>query len=90
MYVYTVHVSPGINFEILWYSLIKCHLQSPAFFSQWNSHGYDVAKIFSPKFTYVSPVWLQVKRRFVLFLQLRFLHVDLLGCVFTEVGLRGH
>ncbi|PFX18879.1 Chitinase domain-containing protein 1 [Stylophora pistillata] len=29
----------------------------------WNSHGYDVAKIFSPKFTYVSPVWLQVKRR---------------------------
>lgn len=29
----------------------------------WNSHGYDVAKIFSPKFTYVSPVWLQIKRR---------------------------
>jgi len=29
----------------------------------WNSHGYDVAKIFSAKFTYVSPVWLQVKRR---------------------------
>jgi len=29
----------------------------------WNSHGYDVAKIFSSKFTYVSPVWLQVKRR---------------------------
>ncbi|KAM7429736.1 Chitinase domain-containing protein 1 [Porites harrisoni] len=29
----------------------------------WNSHGYDIAKIFSSKFTYVSPVWLQVKRR---------------------------
>lgn len=29
----------------------------------WNSHGYDVAKVFSTKFTYVSPVWLQVKRR---------------------------
>lgn len=29
----------------------------------WNSHGYDIAKLFSSKFTYVSPVWLQVKRR---------------------------
>lgn len=29
----------------------------------WNSHGYDVAKIFSDKFTYISPVWLQVKRK---------------------------
>ncbi|XP_074656483.1 chitinase domain-containing protein 1-like [Tubulanus polymorphus] len=27
----------------------------------WNSHGYDVAKLFGDKFTYVSPVWLQVK-----------------------------
>ena len=26
----------------------------------WNSHGYDVAKIFGPKFSLVSPVWLQV------------------------------
>ena len=32
-------------------------------FVQWNSHGYDIAKLFSKKFTYVSPVWLQVKRR---------------------------
>lgn len=26
----------------------------------WNSHGYDVAKIFGSKFSLVSPVWLQV------------------------------
>ncbi|WAR17282.1 CHID1-like protein [Mya arenaria] len=29
----------------------------------WNNHGYDVAKIFSRKFTYISPVWLQVRRK---------------------------
>jgi hypothetical protein len=28
-----------------------------------NSHGYDIAKLFSNKFSMVSPVWLQVKRR---------------------------
>jgi len=27
----------------------------------WNSHGYDVAKMFGAKFNLVSPVWLQVK-----------------------------
>ncbi|CAH1967926.1 unnamed protein product [Acanthoscelides obtectus] len=26
----------------------------------WNSHGYDVAKIFGNKFTHISPVWLQI------------------------------
>ena len=26
---------------------------------QWNNHGYDVAKTF-PKFTLISPVWLQI------------------------------
>ncbi|XP_068151104.1 chitinase domain-containing protein 1 [Drosophila tropicalis] len=26
----------------------------------WNSHGYDVAKIFAKKFDIISPVWLQV------------------------------
>lgn len=30
---------------------------------QWNSHGYDIAKIFGGKFTHISPVWLQLKRR---------------------------
>nr|XP_031304138.1 chitinase domain-containing protein 1 isoform X1 [Camelus dromedarius] len=29
----------------------------------WNSHGYDVAKIFGGKFTQISPVWLQLRRR---------------------------
>ncbi|KAM6157631.1 chitinase domain-containing protein 1 isoform 1-T1 [Rhynchocyon petersi] len=29
----------------------------------WNSHGYDIAKTFGNKFTHVSPVWLQLKRR---------------------------
>ncbi|KAG8515702.1 Chitinase domain-containing protein 1, partial [Galemys pyrenaicus] len=29
----------------------------------WNSHGYDVAKVFGAKFTRISPVWLQLKRR---------------------------
>ncbi|XP_054721540.1 LOW QUALITY PROTEIN: chitinase domain-containing protein 1-like [Uloborus diversus] len=27
----------------------------------WNSHGYDIAKIFAAKFTMISPVWLQMK-----------------------------
>lgn len=30
---------------------------------QWNSKGYDVAKTWAPKFNYISPVWLQVKRQ---------------------------
>lgn len=29
----------------------------------WNGHGYEVAKLFGSKFTFVSPVWLQVKRK---------------------------
>ncbi|XP_074193053.1 chitinase domain-containing protein 1 isoform X2 [Rhinolophus sinicus] len=29
----------------------------------WNSHGYDIAKVFGGKFTHISPVWLQIKRR---------------------------
>lgn len=34
-----------------------------AYVTPWNSHGYDIAKLFSNKFSMVSPVWLQVKRR---------------------------
>lgn len=26
----------------------------------WNAHGYDVAKTFAPKFSLISPVWLQL------------------------------
>lgn len=29
---------------------------------QWNNHGYDVAKIWGPKFDVISPVWLQIVR----------------------------
>ncbi|KAM8893143.1 chitinase domain-containing protein 1 [Spinachia spinachia] len=29
----------------------------------WNSHGYDVPKMFGPKLTSVCPVWLQLRRR---------------------------
>ncbi|KAJ8018368.1 Chitinase domain-containing protein 1 [Holothuria leucospilota] len=30
----------------------------------WNGHGYDVAKIFDAKFSTVSPVKLQIVRKF--------------------------
>ncbi|XP_053672316.1 chitinase domain-containing protein 1 [Anopheles nili] len=33
------------------------------FVTPWNNHGYDVAKMWGPKFDYVSPVWLQVLRK---------------------------
>uniref|UniRef100_A0A8C5RQF1 CHID1 protein n=1 Tax=Laticauda laticaudata TaxID=8630 RepID=A0A8C5RQF1_LATLA len=33
------------------------------YITPWNSHGYDIAKTFGNKFTTISPVWLQVKRR---------------------------
>ncbi|XP_026495711.1 chitinase domain-containing protein 1 [Vanessa tameamea] len=29
----------------------------------WNNKGYDVAKTWAPKFNYISPVWLQIKRQ---------------------------
>ncbi|EDW11164.1 chitinase domain-containing protein 1 [Drosophila mojavensis] len=29
----------------------------------WNSHGYDIAKIFAKKFDIISPVWLQIVKR---------------------------
>jgi len=32
-----------------------------AYVTPWNNHGYDLAKIFNHKFTYVSPVWIQIK-----------------------------
>ncbi|XP_053801580.1 chitinase domain-containing protein 1 isoform X4 [Vidua chalybeata] len=33
------------------------------YITPWNNHGYNIAKIFGNKFTLISPVWLQVKRR---------------------------
>ena len=32
-----------------------------AYVTPWNRRGYDIAKVFSRKFTYISPVWLQMK-----------------------------
>ncbi|KAM9496105.1 chitinase domain-containing protein 1 isoform 1-T2 [Clarias gariepinus] len=34
-----------------------------SYVTPWNSHGYDIAKIFGPKLTSVSPVWLQLRRK---------------------------
>uniref|UniRef100_A0A671SBB5 Chitinase domain-containing protein 1 n=1 Tax=Sinocyclocheilus anshuiensis TaxID=1608454 RepID=A0A671SBB5_9TELE len=33
------------------------------YITPWNSHGYDIAKLFGPKLTSVCPVWLQLRRR---------------------------
>lgn len=42
---------------------LTCPLCAVSFLCQWNSHGYDIAKVFGSKFTHISPVWLQLKRR---------------------------
>ncbi|XP_071752584.2 chitinase domain-containing protein 1 [Centroberyx gerrardi] len=44
---------------------IKRTFQGPVlgYITPWNSHGYDIAKIFGSKLTSVSPVWLQLRRR---------------------------
>lgn len=39
--------------NLLWYFVLP----------QWNNHGYDTAKMFGAKFTHISPVWLQLRRR---------------------------
>ncbi|CAF0857180.1 unnamed protein product [Adineta ricciae] len=33
------------------------------YITPWNNHGYDLAKIFTKKFDYVSPVWFRIKRQ---------------------------
>ncbi|KAJ8406623.1 hypothetical protein AAFF_G00301970 [Aldrovandia affinis] len=33
------------------------------YITPWNSHGYDIAKVFGSKLTSISPVWLQLRRR---------------------------
>lgn len=52
-------------------------------FCKWNSHGYDIAKIFGNKFTLISPVWLQVKRRGKERFQFTGLHDADKGCYFN-------
>ncbi|KAF6738950.1 Chitinase domain-containing protein 1 [Oryzias melastigma] len=61
--------------DLLWKDIVKeekrycAHIkktfQGPVlgYITPWNSHGYDIAKTFGPKFTSVSPVWLQLRRR---------------------------
>eukprot|EP00118_Oscarella_pearsei_P026076 m.309354 g.309354 ORF g.309354 m.309354 type:complete len:386 (+) comp46138_c0_seq1:30-1187(+) len=34
-----------------------------AYITPWNGHGYDVSRTFGAKFTALSPVWLQLKRK---------------------------
>ncbi|XP_061577727.1 chitinase domain-containing protein 1 [Cololabis saira] len=47
------------------WSQIKKTFQGSAlgYVTPWNSHGYDIAKVFGSKLTSVSPVWLQLRRR---------------------------
>jgi chitinase domain-containing protein 1 len=33
------------------------------YITPWNNHGYDLVKIFTKKFDYISPVWLNIKRK---------------------------
>uniref|UniRef100_A0A8D3ARI1 Chitinase domain-containing protein 1 n=1 Tax=Scophthalmus maximus TaxID=52904 RepID=A0A8D3ARI1_SCOMX len=44
---------------------IKRTFQGPVlgYVTPWNSHGYEVAKMFGSRLTSLSPVWLQVRRR---------------------------
>uniref|UniRef100_A0A4W5LR00 Chitinase domain containing 1 n=1 Tax=Hucho hucho TaxID=62062 RepID=A0A4W5LR00_9TELE len=46
-------------------AVTKHTFQGPVlgYITPWNSHGYDVAKVFGSKLTSVSPVWLQLRRR---------------------------
>ena len=32
------------------------------YITPWNPHGYDLVKIFTKKFDYISPVWFNIKR----------------------------
>ncbi|UJR25842.1 hypothetical protein I4U23_007192 [Adineta vaga] len=33
------------------------------YITPWNNHGYDLVKIFTQKFDYISPVWFRIKRK---------------------------
>ncbi|XP_061531954.1 chitinase domain-containing protein 1 isoform X2 [Phycodurus eques] len=48
---YCAHIQKTFEGEVLGYV------------TPWNSHGYDIAKLFGPKLTSLSPVWLQLRRR---------------------------
>jgi chitinase domain-containing protein 1 len=38
------------------------NLRVLGYVTPWNGKGYDIAKTFTNKFDYISPVWLQIKR----------------------------
>ncbi|XP_073007741.1 uncharacterized protein [Typha latifolia] len=44
-------------------NLSRRHFPNPvlAYVTPWNSKGYDMAKLFAPKFTHISPVWYELK-----------------------------
>ncbi|KAK5619526.1 Chitinase domain-containing protein 1 [Crenichthys baileyi] len=46
-----------------WWSMSVHVVTFEAQATQWNSHGYDIAKQFGSKVSSVSPVWLQLRRR---------------------------
>lgn len=52
------HHAPGKHKDTNYF-----HGRTLGYVTPWNNHGYDVAKIYGNKFTYISPVWLQVKRQ---------------------------
>uniref|UniRef100_V9L0H2 Chitinase domain-containing protein 1 n=1 Tax=Callorhinchus milii TaxID=7868 RepID=V9L0H2_CALMI len=41
----------------------QIHSPVLGYVTPWNSHGYDIAKRFRGKFSLISPVWLQIRRR---------------------------
>lgn len=56
MVLYTLFYCLGFSFKVVIHLFFPHNLQ-------WNSHGYDIAKMFGSKLTSVSPVWLQLRRR---------------------------
>uniref|UniRef100_A0A1A8C5P8 Chitinase domain-containing protein 1 n=1 Tax=Nothobranchius kadleci TaxID=1051664 RepID=A0A1A8C5P8_NOTKA len=60
-----LHWKDIVKEERRYCSHIKKTFQGPVlgYVTPWNSHGYDVAKMFGSKLTSVSPVWLQLRRR---------------------------
>uniref|UniRef100_A0A1A8QSX5 Chitinase domain-containing protein 1 n=1 Tax=Nothobranchius rachovii TaxID=451742 RepID=A0A1A8QSX5_9TELE len=60
-----LHWKDIVKEEKRYCSHIKKTFQGPVlgYVTPWNSHGYDVAKMFGSKLTSVSPVWLQLRRR---------------------------
>ncbi|XP_057692918.1 chitinase domain-containing protein 1 [Corythoichthys intestinalis] len=63
--VTAVHWKDVVKEEKRYWAKIKKNFKGAVlgYVTPWNSHGYDIAKLFGPKLTSVSPVWLQLHRR---------------------------